>query len=126
MRHHAIVITTWNEELLEQAHARAAELGMSVSSITGEVVNGYRSFLVAPDGSKEGWEESDNGDARRAEYVKWLDAQRYEDRSTSLSWVVVQFGDDNQETLIVRDSDQFTRDHPWTDEDDAAWSAAHR
>jgi hypothetical protein len=60
MRHHAIIVTSWKRELLEQAHARAVELGMSVSEVTGEVTNSYRSFLVAPDGSKEGWDTSDD------------------------------------------------------------------
>jgi hypothetical protein len=126
MRHHAIIVTSWKRELLEQAHARAVELGMSVSEVTGEVTNSYRSFLVAPDGSKEGWDTSDQGDAARAALVEWLDDQRYEDRSTSLNWVEVQFGDDNRETRIVRDSDQYNRDHPWTDEDDLAWAAAEK
>ncbi len=136
MRHHAIVVTSWKQELLEQAHAKATELGQrnpevppkrlwQVSEITPESTNCYRSFLVAPDGSKEGWDTSDAADAARAEFVQWLDEQRYEDRSTALDWVVVQFGDENRETRIIRDSDQYARDNPWTDEDDAAWAAAH-
>jgi hypothetical protein len=125
MRHHAIVVTSWKDDLLEQAHAKAVELGMSVSAITDPVTNDYRSFLVAPDGSKEGWDTSDKGDVARAAFIEWLDAQRYEDRSTALNWVVVQFGDDERETRIIRDSDQYNRDYPWTDADDAAWAAAH-
>jgi hypothetical protein len=110
MRHHAIVVTSWNVELMVQAHAKAIELGMSVSGITNEVSNGYRSFLVAPDGSKEGWGESDRGDDRRDALIKWLDGQRYEDNSTALKWVVVQFGDEEKETLVIRDSDQYYRE----------------
>lgn len=105
MRHHAIVVTSWKTELLEQAHAKAVELGMSVSDVTSEGVNGYRSFLIAPDGSKEGWDKSERGDEQRAALIEWLDDQRYEDRSTALDWVVVQFGDGDQETLVIRDSD---------------------
>lgn len=123
MRHHAIVVTTWNHELIDQAHAKAVELGMSVSNVTSEVTNGFRSFLVAPDGSKEGWDQSDQGDQQRDAFIEWLDEQRYEDRSTALDWVVVQFGDDNRKPAIIRDSDQLNQDNPWTDEDDAAWAA---
>ena len=126
MCHHAIVVTSWKGELLDQAHGKAVELGMSVSAVTNEVTNGYRSFLVAPDGSKEGWGTSDEGDAARAAFIEWLDEQRYEDRSTALQWVVVQYGDDELDTHVVRDSDQFTRDRPWTTSDDAAWIAANR
>ena len=110
MCHNAIIVTSWNKDLLEQAHAKAIDLGMSVSEITAEVTNRYRSFLVAPDGSKEGWDTSDLGDSRRDELVAWMDDQRYEDDSTSLGWVEVQFADENLETRIVRDSDARARD----------------
>lgn len=109
MRHHAIVVSTWNYELLKQAYALAKSLGMSVSNITVEVINGYKSFLVAPDGSKEGWDESNLGDKQRKKLIKWMDAQRYEDDSTSLDWVVVQFGDEEHQTKIINDSDKRYR-----------------
>lgn len=109
MRHHAIVVTSWNAELLESAHRVAVDLGMCVTNITPEVINGYQSFLVAPDGSKEGWPTSDRGDALRTQFIEWLDSQRYKDDSTSIDWVEVQFGDDERETRIARDSDEHYR-----------------
>jgi hypothetical protein len=111
MRHHAIVVSSWKHDLLEEAHALAIELGMSVTNITAEVSNGYRSFLMAPDGSKEGWDESDRGDERRTKLIEWMDAQRYEDSSTALDWVVVQFADDDMESRIIIDSDQQSREY---------------
>lgn len=116
MRHHAIVVTSYKEELLEQAWAAAVELGMSVSAITDEVMNGYRSFLVAPDGSNEGWDTSDRGDEQRAKFAAWLTAQAYDDGSTSIAWVEVQFADDEGESAIVRDSDELRR-RRWAEED---------
>jgi len=110
MRHHAIVVTSWKTALLNEAWLRAKELGMSVTNITDEVTNGYRSFLIAPDGSKEGWDTSDKGDTNRNRIIEWLDAQRYEDGSTSIGWVEVQFADDDADTRIVRDSDHHYRE----------------
>lgn len=109
MRHHAIVVTSWKEDLLKQAHDKALELEMSVSNITDVVTNCYQSFLIAPDGSKEGWDESDKGDENRREFIEWADGQRYDDDSTALSWVEVQFGDEELETVIVADSDARRR-----------------
>ena len=109
MRHHAIVVTSWKDELLDTAHAVATALGMSVTPITPAVTNGFRSFLVAPDGSKEGWDESDAGDERRSKLVEWLDGQGYDDGSTSIGWVEVQFDDDDDHTRIVRDSSERRR-----------------
>jgi hypothetical protein len=110
IRHHAIIVTSGIDELIEAAHeqARACFTAEQVSPIAESPVNGYRSFFVAPDGSKEGWEASAMGDGQRDEFVGWLNRQRYGDGSTSLRWVEVQYGDDNDETKIVRDSDA-----PW-------------
>ena len=122
MRHHAIVVTSWNSDAIAKAHAEATrvfnviaglpgdDLAECVSPVVGSAVNGYRSFFIAPDGSKEGWATSDVGDGARAEFVAWLDAQQYEDRSAYLNWVEVQYGDEEGQTLIVNDSDALLRD----------------
>lgn len=118
MRHHAIVVTSCNDEVLEAAHAEALRicsaveesplspgLALSVSEITPRVMNKYRSFFVAPDGSKEGWERSNAGDRARNAIISWLEGRRFPDGSSHLDWVEVQFGDDDKQTLVVRDSD---------------------
>lgn len=106
MRHHVIIITSWNQDLLKKAHLKAKEIFPIVSEIYEGVINNYKSFFIPPDGSKEGWNESNEGDKNRQNFVEWLDAQRYSDNSTSLDWVEVQYGDDERETKIVRHSDE--------------------
>jgi hypothetical protein len=77
-------------------------------------MNSTRSFLVAPDGSKEGWEESDKGDQRREEFVEWLRGQAYNDGSNPLAWIELyfaaeqQFMDDFPGAEIVRGSHEMT------------------
>jgi hypothetical protein len=68
-------------------------------------INGYLSFFIAPDGSKAGWGDSNEGDERRDKFISWCDEQRYSDGSTSLQWVEVQYADDEKKTKIIRDSD---------------------
>jgi hypothetical protein len=110
MRHHAILITTFSEEDIKSAHEKAVEIfGDTVSEVRESKINGYRSFAVFPDGSKEGWTDSDAGDSQRAQFVAWLNEHRYEDNSTSYDWVEVQYGDDNHETKIINDSDELIR-----------------
>lgn len=111
MRHHAIVVTdNGYGDFIDQAYARAAELfGPLVSGIIRSRVNGHQSFFVAPDGSKEGWDDSEIGDIDRARFITYLRTFEYEDGSTPLSWVEVQYGDDNLETAIVTDSDERCR-----------------
>lgn len=99
MRHHAIVVTTWNVGRAQKAHAFAEAVGAQASPVMAPVVNGYVSFFVSPDGSKEGWDDSDAGDEQRKKIVEYLRADDY------LKWVEVQFGDDNKMTEIVSHSD---------------------
>lgn len=115
MRHHAIVVTGWRDDLLSVRDKVAGIVTATdncmirVTPLTDKATNSYASFLVAPDGSKEGWDTSDAGDEARAEIIKYLDSLRHEDGSTSVDWVEVQFGDDDRETIIVNHSDEESR-----------------
>ena len=67
MRHHAIVVTTFQPKAAEAARAKAIELfedGL-VSETLESVINGYLTFLIAPDGSKLGWARDKQGDESR-------------------------------------------------------------
>lgn len=106
MRHHAIVVTSGTDRI-EEAHAKALEIfGEDVTAIQRSLINGYSTFFVGPDGSKEGWEASDEGNRRRDVFVVWLDAQRYDDHSSWLKWAVVQYGDDDGSARVVWHTDE--------------------
>ena len=116
MRHHAIVVSSCLDELLLAAHKAAHQTfaikgGSLVSPVVKSKMNGYQSFFVAPDGSKEGWADSDSGDAARERFKAYLRSKAYEDGSTSLSWVEVQFADDDNVSLVV-DHDGADRPAP--------------
>ena len=91
--HKAIVVTSWHEEGIGAAREVAIGHGLPVSSIVGPVLNGFRSFLVAPDGCKEGWPDAENSDAARSIFIAWLKAQTDVDGSSRFAWVAVQFDD---------------------------------
>jgi hypothetical protein len=121
MRHHAIVVTGLDgphmSVSLREAHDMAvAVMGPAlVSPVVVSTSNGYRSFLVAPDGSSEGWAESDESDdyaERRERYVAWLRSRINEDFTSSVAWVYLQYGDSNRETAVLDDSDAPIRAHP--------------
>lgn len=109
MRHNAIIVSGSYDDWIERAHIKATDLGMHVTPIVESDLNDIQTFLVIPDGSKEGWAESDDGDKRRSEFRRWLDKQRYEDGSSPLAWVEVQYGDDEGETKVVAHSDKLFR-----------------
>ncbi len=112
MCHHAILITTYDEHHATRAHDRAETIfeDTLVSPVQESVINGYYSFAIFPDGSKEGWSASDKGDEHRTMFIAWLEKQRNEDRSSWYDWVEVQYGDDDLATRIVNDSDALIRE----------------
>ena len=104
MVHHALVVTGLGRDeytspnwmTADDAHAAAVEIAQrlgacEVTALTAFATNGYRSFMIAPDGSKAGWQTSHDGDQTRAEMVAWL---RDNGRSGWFSWAVVRFGDE--------------------------------
>lgn len=119
LRQHAIVVTGHYGDHIDRAHAKALELfapdvihlfgqpdTAMVTPILTSPVNNSRSFAILPDGSKEGWGTSDNGDSARNQFVAWLRAQAYDDGSNPLAYAEVQYGDDNRESKLVRSSDR--------------------
>ncbi len=102
-RHHAIVVTSPFERDLTDAHEQATALfPVEVSPIVEAALNGYASFMVSPDGSKEGWPESDQCDKARAALIRYLRSQDYEDGSNPLDWVEVEFGGEGGQASVIR------------------------
>lgn len=111
VRHNAIIVSSWDRKALARAHGKAKEIFdvCPVSPKTREVVNGYSSFFIAPDGSKEGWASSNKGDQERDEFISYLKEQEYDDGSNRLGWVLIQFSGDELDTKVVDSSDHRRR-----------------
>ena len=110
IRDHAIIVVGTYGDYLADAHAEAARIfdahsgdgGIAPSAITPPAVNGSQSFFIPPDGSKEGWGSSEDGDARRDKFISYLESVKYEDGSSPLKWVEVRVSDDDEELTIER------------------------
>jgi hypothetical protein len=102
IRHDAIVVTSWDEKLIAKAHEFAEKVGNNVTNIVGPLTNGYCTFTIVPDGSKEGWDTSYEGDESRERFLAWAEEQRYEDNSSSLSWVHISYGSDDWKAEVVK------------------------
>lgn len=95
--HNAIVITgyrniTGDDDSLDRAYLEAKRLDLTVSDIIDSPTNMFSSFFVAPDGSKEGWESSDQGDLARQAFYAFLRKE-----CPWLSWAGVRYGNDSLE-----------------------------
>lgn len=85
--HRAVIVSGWDDQRLADAHMEADALGLPVSPIVRGRVVSCGSFMVAPDGSKEGWETSDTMKAARQRFIAYLR------EAPSLSWASVEFGE---------------------------------
>lgn len=105
-RNHGIIVSGLSADDAELNSARnmALSLGMTVTETVESPVNFTATFLVAPDGSKEGWDASNKGDAARKALIAHI-----RDKNLMLDWVEVQYGDDNGHTEVVDDSDSSYR-----------------
>jgi len=117
IHHHAIVVTSYGDDRTEQAHAEAKRIGCLVSDVVVALTNGFSTFMVGPDGSKEDWKESDKGDEQRARFIKWLLAQRFSDGSSPYSWAEIAYGEEEGGPAEIVNSSQ------WADEVGAAHAA---
>jgi hypothetical protein len=93
MQHHAIVVTSWDIEKLKIVLAKAVEIGCHTTPIVEGRINTVGTFVVTPDGSKEGWSDSDDGDAERAALIEFIGTLAYEDRSNAIEFVEISYGE---------------------------------
>lgn len=104
IKHDAIIVTSPFRRDLELSRGIAEELGLRPTAIAESGSNYYASFLIPPDGSKEGWEESDAGDRARNEWKNWAKEARLRPGSAAIytSWVHVSYaGDEATDTKVV-------------------------
>lgn len=101
--HDAIVVSAFRPEYAAAGHAKAVALGLQCSEILISSANSWHTFLIAPDGSKEWWDESDRADKARAEWIAWAREQWAKD--VYLYFAHVRFGMDMREGELVTTDD---------------------
>ena len=104
IKHHAIVVTTWDTDLVPKLLESAHKMDLEVLCSQPTYVNGYTTIVLCPDGSKEGWDESDRGDAARFAFKAWLHTFDYEDGGSPLEWVEVAYGSDDNRAVVTDDA----------------------
>lgn len=110
--HHAIFVTGCGDDIKE-AHAKALEIfstfthevGVTVAdgarlvtALTRGVTNGYQTFVIVPDGSKEGWSDSAEGDRCRDELISWLKSP-----GVYVDWALIRYDDYDYDHAFLAD-----------------------
>lgn len=111
--HHTIIVTGYaGFGKLDEVHELAKEIFINspsvVSNILGPVTNGTCFFYITPDGSKEGWAESDEGDASRS--VFFTQASQIEDHHCHI--LSLRFGGDDSHHTEVEYNNHLEEDQP--------------
>ena len=103
-RSHTIAITSVFQDDVKEAHAKAKEIfdNQMVTEIISGTTNAQDSFFVAPDGSKEGWDESDKQDDNRKALIDWIDAHNDKKGCSYIQYVEMYFADDNEMCEILK------------------------
>ncbi|WP_033417420.1 hypothetical protein [Cytophaga aurantiaca] len=109
IRHHALIITCNDRKILDSIRNKAIELyklhmeasngSNLVSEIKDSIVNNYCSFFIIPDGSKEGYDASDDGDIIREKLIDHLKPLCKSDEY-HLSFGEISFGSDDGTTTF--------------------------
>jgi hypothetical protein len=96
IKHDTIVCTAWDAKYVAPVHEKAVQLfGDLVSEIIEGKSNGQVSFFIAPDGSKEGWDVSDDCDVLRDQFLRYL-----KEANSFVDYVHVRFGGDDDNTQV--------------------------
>ena len=104
IKHHAIIVTSYDKKYIKKAYLKAQKIcgAKRVSKIVESPINIWFTFLVGPDGSKEGWLHSNIGDEQRTEFINYINSQAYEDKSNSLSYAELFYGEDDGHARITK------------------------
>lgn len=90
--HDAIVVTAFTKAHIEEARLAAERCDLACTELVASPMNGYWSFLIAPDGSKEGWPDSIVGEQRREKWIAWV--KTCYARGVYIDWALVHYGGD--------------------------------
>lgn len=112
IKHHGIIVTINDIKLAEKIKSEISFLYKKnmeakngnelISPIVPSLINNYYTFFIAPDGSKEGYDLSDDGDNIRDKTVALLNAYRALDGTFPVNYVELFYGDDNLPPSILK------------------------
>jgi hypothetical protein len=103
IKHHAMIVTGYyGSNDFYRAYRRANEIfNQQTSGVMHSIFDGYLTFSICPDGSKEGWGDSDVGDKKRKDFKNWMF-----ENNIYLDWVEVIYGGDDPMNKVIDSIDK--------------------
>lgn len=97
INHNAIIATTWDPKIFDALLTWVNKRAQFIKN--SSMMNGYQTLVLVPDGSKEGWANSSQGDVLRNEFIDRLEQDKYGDESSPWCWIEVGYGEYGQKVL---------------------------
>lgn len=97
-----VVATGWDKEKISTVKKWIDTLPDDVQSLFAFVpalCNGKETIILAPCGSKKGWDEDKRLEEIRNQFIQLIETFNYEDGSNSFDWVEVGYGEYGQKVL---------------------------
>lgn len=96
-KHNAIIVVGHDMiKNFDKSHKKAKKLFRGhVTPIMDSVANGWQSYMVLPDGSKEHWETSNEWDWKRSKFMDWM-----RKNAPGIDAVDIRFGGDDSDAMI--------------------------
>jgi hypothetical protein len=111
IRHHTIVVTSNDRPKLESLRKKIFTLysekmeakkgAQLVSPLVDSLINNFSTFFIVPDGSKEGYDASDDGDRIRKLVIELINNEIKADGENDIRFVELFYGDDEREAKIL-------------------------
>ncbi len=109
-KHHAILITTRHRKLIDELRIKAKDFflkGMQaktghtlIGEITLSIIGDFYTMVIFPDGSKEGYETSEEADNIRGKIIAAIKELNQKVGNQELSFVEVSYGSDTEPAAI--------------------------
>lgn len=106
-----VIATTQNDAAAESIKQWIADLNprcQSLFAILPSFTNRKQTIVLAPDGSKKGWEEAQAGNDLRDKFINKLKEFDYEDGSNPFDFVEVGYGEFGQKVLRGNCSNRYS------------------
>lgn len=98
IRHHAMIVTDWDTDRIQDLHRFATLCNLNPTPIMDSPYNGFRTFFIPPDGSKEGWQHSHDGDEERRRFKQFI-----RKRHPYCDWTEISYGGDDGHSQVEDD-----------------------
>ena len=97
-----VIATTWDDNSvnsIRQWIQTQEPVYQTLFAVLPSLVNSKQTIILAPDGSKKGWDTANEGDLLRNSFIKKLKEFDYEDGSNPFAFVEVGYGEFGQKVL---------------------------